>query len=163
MTVNASSPLLPRSFSPRLLLPSSPRRLFSFSPLLLFTLSLLLVLAACATPNDFPPPPNGILTGKVTVQPLGPGPVQVDTPTEEVPAEVYTSRGIQILSEDGTQVYTEVKFEADGTYQIEYTPGVYQIALIPNGIDTAEGLPVVLTLKPGETTTLDIVIDTGIR
>lgn len=149
----------PSSFSPHRLFSSS-----SPSPLLLFTFSLLLfLLAACAEPNDFPPPPNAILTGTVTVGPTSPGPVQMDGPTEEVPAEVYTSRGIQILSEDGAKVLEEVKFEADGTYLVEYTPGVYMIALIPNGIDSAEGLPVVLTLKPGETTTLDIVIDTGIR
>lgn len=154
----------PISFSPQHLFSSSPRRLFPSSPLLLLTFSLLLfLLAACAEPNDFPPPPDAILTGKVTVGPLGPGPVQLDAPTEEVPAEVYTSRGIQLLSEDGSHVFKEVKFQADGTYRVEYTPGVYMIALIPNGIDSAEGFPVVLTLKPGETTTLDIVIDTGIR
>ncbi|MCB9135298.1 MAG: hypothetical protein H6636_07715 [Anaerolineales bacterium] len=142
---------------------SSPLRLFSSSPLLLFTFSLLLLLTACAEPNDFPPPPNAILTGTVTVGPNRPGPVQSDAPEEQIPAEVYTTRGIQILSEDGSKVLEEVKFEADGTYRVEYTPGVYMIALIPNGIDSAEGLPVVMTLKPGETATLDILIDTGIR
>ncbi len=150
------------SFSPQHLFSSSP--LFPSSPLLIFTFSLLLfLLAACAEPNDFPPPPNAILTGTVSVGPTSPGPVQLDAPEEEVPAEVYTSRGIQIMTEDGTHVFKEVMFEADGTYSVEYTPGVYMIALIPSGIDRAEGLPVVLTLKPGETTTLDIVIDTGIR
>ncbi|NUM44560.1 MAG: hypothetical protein HUU38_07615 [Anaerolineales bacterium] len=151
-------------YFPHRLFPSSPFPLFSPSPLLLFTFSLLLfLLAACAEPNDFPPPPNGILTGTVSVGPISPGPVQLDAPTEEVPAEVYTSRGIQIMTEDGTHVFKEVMFEADGTYSVEIEPDTYQIALIPSGIDWAEGLPVVLTLKPGETTTLDIVIDTGIR
>jgi len=156
-------PLLPTPSSPHPLFSPSPCRLFSFSPLLLFILSLFLLLTACAEPDDFPPPPIAILTGKVTVGPLGPGPVQLNAPTVEVPAEVYTSRGIQIMTEDGTDVFKEVMFEADGTYRVEYTPGTYRIALIPNGIDSAEGLPVVITLKPGETTTLDIVIDTGIR
>ena len=141
----------------------TPHPLFSSSPLLLLTLSLFLLLTACAEPDDFPEPPNAILTGKVTVGPLVPGPVRLDAPTEEVPAEVYTSRGIQILTEDGTHVFEEVKFEADGTYRVEVMPGTFMIALIPFGIDSAEGLPVILTLKPGETTTLDIVIDTGIR
>ncbi len=136
---------------------------FSFSPLLLFTFFLLLVLTACAEPNDVPPPPNAILTGTVTVGPLGPGPVQLDAPTEEIPAEVYTSRGLQILAEEDQHVITEVKFKADGTYWLEITPGTYIIALIPSGIDSAEGLPMTVTLKPGETTTLDIVIDTGMR
>lgn len=161
-----SHPKNQRSHSPthRPLLSSSPLHPFSFSPLLLFTFSLLLfLLTACAEPNDFPPPPNAILTGTVSVGPLGPGPVQLDAPTEEVPAEVYTSRGLQIFAEDGETPIAEVKFKSDGTYWLEITPGTYVVALIPLGIDTAEGLPVTLTLKPGETTTLDIVIDTGIR
>lgn len=143
--------------------PHSPTRLttlfLTLFPYLLFTL----LLAACATPNDFPPPANAILTGTVTVGPLGPGPVQLDAPTPEVPVEVYTSRGLQIFAEDGETLVTEVSFKADGTYQLEITPGTYIVALIPNGLDTADGLPATVTLKPGETTTLDITIDTGIR
>lgn len=170
----------------------TPRLPNTLSRLLLFTFFLILLLAACAPqPNDAAPPPlkstatlvpivsssptpvpteevtpsipDAILTGSVTVGPLGPGPIRIDAPTQEVPAEVYTTRGIQILSEDGEQVVQEVKFEADGTYQVAVPPGTYQIDLIPNGIDRAEGLPIVLTLNPGETTTLDIVIDTGMR
>jgi hypothetical protein len=163
MKLNISTPLPLFSSSPFPLFSPSPRRLFSFSPLLLFALSILLLLTACAEPNDFPPPPNAVLTGTVSVGPLGPGPVQLGAPTEEVPAEVYTSRGLQIFAEDGETPIAEVKFKSDGTYWLEITPGTYVVALIPLGIDTADGLPVTLTLKPGETTTLDIVIDTGIR
>jgi hypothetical protein len=131
------------------------------SPLLLVFFSLL--LAACTTPNDFPPPPPGILTGHVTIGPLGPGPVQLDAPTPDIPPEVYTSRGLQIFAEDGEHLITEVKFKADGTYRLEITPGTYVVALAPLGIDSAEGLPTTITLVSGETFTLDINIDTGIR
>ena len=120
-------------------------------------------LTSCATPNDFPPPPNAILTGHVTVGPLGPGPVELDAPTPDVPPETYTSRGLQIFAEDGEHLITEVKFKADGTYRLEITPGTYVVALAPLGIDTAEGLPKTIILKSGETFTLDINIDTGIR
>lgn len=137
--------------------------LFSFSPFLLFTLSLFLIFTACAGPGSFSPPPNAILTGTVTVGPLGPGPVRLDAPTPVVLPEVYTSRGLQIFAEDGKTLVTEINFQADGTYRLEIAPGTYVIALMPTGIDTADGLPTTLTLEPGETMTLDIVIDTGIR
>jgi len=130
---------------------------------LLLTFLLLFLLTACAEPNDFPPPPNAILTGHVIVGPLGPGPVQLDAPTPDIPPETYTSRGLQIFEEDGETLITEVKFKADGTYRLEITPGTYVVALIPLGIDTAEGLPMTITLKSDETVTLDINIDTGIR
>ena len=150
MTKNTPTPLLP----------------YSLSPLLLFTFSVLLLLTACAAPSVLSTPttpPPAILTGQVTIGPLGPGPVQLDAPTPAFPPEVYTTRGLQIFAEDGKTLITEVKFKADGTYRLEITPGTYVIVLIPHGIDTAEGLPKTITLKPDETLTLDINIDTGIR
>jgi hypothetical protein len=56
-----------------------------------------------------------------------------------------------------------VTFNPDGSYSVELEPGTYRIDLIPNGIDLSKELPQTVTLAAGETLTLDIDIDTGIR
>jgi hypothetical protein len=126
----------------------------------LFTL-LCLVLVACATRTN-PQQPPGILEGTVEVGPLSPV-EQVGAPPVEIPPEVYTSRAVDIYQADGQTFISRVFFDADGTYQTELPPGNYFVSLTPNGIDTADGLPVMVEIHSGKVTTLNLSIDTGIR
>lgn len=106
-----------------------------------------------------------VLEGKVTVGPLSP----VEHATEPgvtpspIPAEVFTSRSVQIYREDGKTLVQTVSFKADGTYRVELPPGMYVVAMPSGKFESARELPKTVTLKAGETVQLDIDIDTGIR
>jgi hypothetical protein len=118
--------------------------------------ALMVYLLAC-TPHV-----SGELVGTVTIGPLSPV-QQIGMPAPTPPPEVYTSRGLNIYHSDGQTLYAQLKFQPDGTFSIFLPAGVYVIALIPNGIDHAEGLPETIRIEEGKTTTLAISIDTGIR
>ncbi|MGA9533632.1 MAG: hypothetical protein WBR18_13025 [Anaerolineales bacterium] len=119
---------------------------------------IALAMAGCGSQ----PVATGILRGTVTVGPLTPVQRDVD-PTPTIAAQVYTSRGLVISSEDGNQEISRVQFEADGTYQVTLPVGRYRIDLQPSGIDRADGLPTVVVIEAGATTRMDLDIDTGIR
>ncbi|NTV35630.1 MAG: hypothetical protein HGA53_01625 [Anaerolineaceae bacterium] len=105
---------------------------------------------------------SAVLEGKVFVGPLSPV-EQVESPQPTVPPEVYTSRGLQIYTENGKTLVKEISFNPDGSYQIPLAPGDYLVQLKPTGIDRADELPAKITLLEGKTLKLDLHIDTGIR
>lgn len=108
------------------------------------------------------PTQTGYLQGKVSIGPLRPV-ERAGEPTPRIPPEVFTSRSIDIFQADGKTRVTNVRFNPDGTYRVELPPGVYVIALARIGIDRARDLPKRIEIKSGETTELDIEIDTGLR
>ncbi len=121
-------------------------------------LVLTLLLFACTNQTAS----AGILEGKVTVGPLTPVEQAGVTPPAP-PAEVFTSRGIEIRQKDDADVYKTVHFNADGTYSISLHEGTYTVRLISSGIDRAAELPASVKITAGEVTELNITIDTGIR
>jgi hypothetical protein len=56
-----------------------------------------------------------------------------------------------------------VTFSPDCSYRAALPPGDYRIELQPHGIDRTTDLPKVVQIQPGQTTRLDMNIDTGIR
>lgn len=121
-------------------------------------LVLTLLLVACTNQTAS----AGTLEGKVTVGPLMPVEQAGVTPPAP-PAEVFTSRGIEIRQKDDADVYKTVHFNADGTYSIFLHEGTYTVRLISSGIDRATELPASVKITAGEATQLNITIDTGIR
>ncbi len=124
--------------------------------LILFLVITAVLLLSC-TPSVF-----GTLAGTVSIGPLTPV-ERVGVPTQTPPPQVYTSRGLDIYRSDGSTLFRQINFMADGTFSTELPVGTYVIALTPNGIDHANGLPATLTIKTGKITTITIEIDTGIR
>ena len=108
------------------------------------------------------PPEVGIITGKVSIGPLTPV-ERVGQPTPTIAAEVFTSRKLNILQEDGKTLVTSVPFKADGTYRVELPPGTYVLALPRQGLERGRDLPKTVQLAGGQTILLDIEIDTGMR
>jgi len=66
-------------------------------------------------------------------------------------------------SVDGSAEVQRIAFEPDGTYRVELPPGSYRVELDGHGIDSSRDLPRAVTILPGQTTRLDVSIDTGIR
>lgn len=138
---------------------------------------LIFMLAACATLVTPVPTPNpsttiapspastanvGYLAGRVSVGPLRPV-ERVGVTPPPVPPEVYTARSLNVFQSDGKTLVKNVAFNGDGTYRAELPAGTYVVDLKRTGIDRARGLPQTITITRGQTTTLDVDIDTGIR
>jgi hypothetical protein len=104
----------------------------------------------------------GYLAGRVNVGPLRPV-ERVGVTPPPVPPEVYTSRSLNIFQTDGRTLVKNVPFNGDGTYRAELSAGTYVVDLKHTGIDRARDLPKRITIARGQTTTLDMDIDTGIR
>ncbi len=103
----------------------------------------------------------GFLEGHVNIGPLLPVQRVGDTPT--VPPEAYAARQIIVYQADGKTVVTKLTPGKDGNYRVELAPGTYVVGMARVGIDRARGLPATVTITSGQTTRLDIDIDTGIR
>jgi hypothetical protein len=129
-------------------------------PIVLLMLSLisLLLLTACVTTSS----ETGTLEGHVTVGPLAP--VVQEGEVEPAPApEIYSGREIVIFAEDGQTEVTRAKIDGSGNYRVTLPVGTYGVDINHLGIDIAKGLPQDIQIKAGQTTRLDVEIDTGIR
>ena len=125
---------------------------------LLLLLVLLLFSAACAGQ----PAETGVLEGHVGIGPLDPV-VQEGVPESTPSPTMYAERKIVIFSEDGQEEVTQVNIEPTGSYRVTLPVGSYTVDINHLGIDIAKGFPQRVEIKNGQTTQLDVDIDTGIR
>lgn len=124
------------------------------------TLALLLlatVMAVGCARND-----TGILEGQVTLGPMVSG-LEDGQPQPTPRPEDYGAREIVVLNGNGIGEVARVSIDAAGHYSIMLLPGLYQVDINHAGTDRAAGLPRTITIVAGETTRLDIEIDTGLR
>jgi hypothetical protein len=109
---------------------------------------------------------TALLRGAVAIGPIFS--VEIPGDTRPVPPEVFTSRKIMVYDASGEKLIQEVAITqlgqtASGYYTVMLSPGTYTIDILHQGLDRADGLPQTITLSAGQTLTLDINIDTGIR
>lgn len=123
-----------------------------------FFLILLMAFSAC-TPG---PRELGMLEGQVTIGPLVPVLREGEEPPTPAP-EVYAAREIVVYKKNGKTVFKQLQIQADGSYWVELPKGIYVIDINRIGIDSADNLPIEISIIANSTTTLDIEIDTGIR
>ena len=130
----------------------------------LFILIISTLLTACAISPAVPtnPPPTGTLQGHVTIGPLVPV-LREGVPDPTPAPEVYAAYPITIYSADGLTEIAVLVIDFQGNYRIELPVGDYLIDSERRGPSGAAGLPATVTITAGETTTLNIDIDTGIR
>jgi len=122
---------------------------------------IIFIMIFIPTQRITQPIKEGFLEGKVNIGPICP----VERPGVPcpVPTEAYAARMIYVYEKGKSAVYGQVSIKSDGTYQTALPSGEYVVDLKPNGIDRSSDVPAVVVIKEGETTTLDINIDTGIR
>ena len=125
---------------------------------LLLLLALLLFSAACAGQ----PAETGILEGHVSVGPLDPV-VQEGVPESTPSPLIYADRKIVIFNEAGQEEVVQVDIEPTGSYRVTLPVGRYTVDINHLGIDIAKGFPQQVEIRSGQTTQLDVDIDTGIR
>ena len=104
---------------------------------------------------------TGTLEGNVTIGPLQP--VQREGEVTVVPPEVYATRKVMVYDKIGKNLIKQVDIDGKGHYQVELKPATYTIDINRIGIDSSGEVPRQIEIKAGETVTLNIDIDTGIR
>jgi len=116
-----------------------------------------LLLAGCGGGDTQP----GILEGTVTIGPIWP----VERPGESppIPCEVYEARKVMVYDQKGSKLIKQVDLDCQGCYRVELKHGVYTVDINRIGIDSSSDVPKKVEIRPGETFTLNIDIDTGIR
>jgi hypothetical protein len=123
-----------------------------------------LLMVACAN-NQVPTSnlnsPVGFLKGTVTIGPMCPV-ESIDNPCT-APPSLYTSHKLVIIASNGEKVQ-EVAIAGDGSYRTELAPGTYAVDYTPRDIGIRRAFrPPTTEIRAGETTILNIKIDTGIR
>jgi hypothetical protein len=129
---------------------------------------ILLILAACFTAVSCTQKTaqTGLLQGGVTIGAITP--VEQPGQTIIVPPEVFSSRKVLVYGPNGAKLVQEVTINqirqtANGYYSVQLEPGTYSIDITHTGIGGSSGLPQNITITAGQTTILNIDIDTGIR
>ncbi len=102
---------------------------------------------------------KGTIEGQVTIGPICPV-ERPDMPCKPSP-ETYAARKILVFKQ-GSRI-AAVDINSDGFYHIELEEGTYTVDINKTGIDRSSELPKQVEIKAGQTTKLDISIDTGIR
>ena len=113
-----------------------------------------------ATP--VPTSPMGYLEGQVAIGPLQPV-ERVGVPPPTPSPAVCTARGLVVYRADTGAEVVRFPLEPDCSYRVALPPGSYRVELDRRGIDFSRDLPRVVTIAAGQTTHLDVSIDTGIR
>lgn len=104
---------------------------------------------------------QGTISGKVTIGPLCP----VEPCPDPVP-DIYSSRKLilQPLLQSEKTIPIYIQLDADGSFQAAVNAGIYAVNLTDcTFLGCTYVLPRIVTVRPNETTTINIDIDTGIR
>jgi hypothetical protein len=127
-------------------------------------LAILLTLSFLTGCNKKIQPESGYLDGVISIGPI--------CPVEKVPpdpgclptAETYKAYPVSIFTSDGKTRISQLSPSVDGHFSSELPPGNYLLRLdrSQNYIG-GSNLPVEVTITSGDTTLLNINIDTGIR
>jgi hypothetical protein len=115
------------------------------------------LLAGCSTETL----DTGTLEGTVTIGPIWPG--ERPGPPRPIPCEVYEARKVMVYDKNGSRLLKQVDLDCNGRYRVELGSGIYTIDTNRIGIDSSGDVPKKIEVRPGETVSLDIDIDTGIR
>ncbi|HTY15773.1 MAG TPA: hypothetical protein VMC42_08720 [Methanoregulaceae archaeon] len=104
---------------------------------------------------------TGCLRGSVTIGPLCP--VEPCHISEEQRTAVYAARHLDVSGPGFSGLVPKTSFAPEDVYQIALPARGYDVSLPKNGIDRNPDLPRHIVVMPGETTILNVSIDTGIR
>jgi hypothetical protein len=109
---------------------------------------------------------TGLLVGGVTIGPITP--VEIPGQNPPVPPEVFSSRQVMVYDASGKNLVEQVTINqigqtANGYYAVQLAPGTYTVDIIHTGVGGSADVPKQITITAGQTVTVDINIDTGIR
>ena len=122
------------------------------------SISMLLLLAACGAENSGGKPSGeGTLIGTIRI-----GPVCPVEPCDQPAGFIYADQELVLLQSGGDPI--RVPLAEDGSFRVSLEATTYLIQL--DGCDYLgcdQAFPVEKTIVAGETITLNVIVDTGIR
>jgi hypothetical protein len=118
----------------------------------------VLLVAGCSQQSIAP----GILQGKVSIGPICPVQRNPPDPSCQPTAETYKAYPITVYSAGKKMTVSQLPVNGDGTFSMELSPGNYVLDRQQGGVG-GSNLPQEFIIKSGQTTTLEISVDTGIR
>ena len=104
---------------------------------------------------------TGFLEGTVTIGPLCP--VEPCNLTTQQLTDAYAARKVIVYNSERTSAIKELSLDQTGWFHAELVEGTYLVDINNTGIDRSTEVPTTIRIKVGETITLNISIDTGIR
>ena len=126
---------------------------------LLVLIAAIVVASGCTAPAS--KGGTGYLEGVVKIGPLCP--VEPCNITGEQQAAAFAARHLVITGPGQSPRVYNATFSPGGNYRIELPYGRYLVEISKNGIDRSTDVPKAVEIGRGETVTLNISIDTGIR
>jgi Carboxypeptidase regulatory-like domain len=126
----------------------------------LLLVSLAMLLAACGLSSSVPGAGQGTLTGDVQASPTCP----VERAGQTCPPAPVPTRQVQILDANG-KVAATTTTDAHGHFSVTMAPGSYvvKVAIVRGQVGVRQITPGKVTVTAGQTTTVTIEMDTGIR
>ncbi len=104
---------------------------------------------------------NGTLDGVMTIGPICPV-ERIDNPCKPT-AEMFAARKVFIYSPDKKTLMMTLTPDAEGKFTAKLVAGDYWIDMVHQGIGATKGVPTIINIKAGGTTSIVINVDTGIR
>jgi len=121
-----------------------------------------LILLSSAALSD--PAPPGFIEGHEKILPLRDANLADDAnPTKSEMAQPYSEYSLIIRSRDGKKEITQVTVDRNGNYRVELPPGNYFLEVQGPESRPSRVKPQPFTIVSGQTTRVDMSIDTGIR
>jgi hypothetical protein len=124
-------------------------------------LSILIIISGCDKNIDRE---SGFLEGTISIGPICP--VETDPPQAGClpTAETYKAYPVSVWTADGSIKVAVINPELDGSFKTELAPGNYRVILEKQqNMIGGSNLPMEVTIKPSEKTSINVEIDTGIR
>ena len=130
-----------------------------------FVIAAIFLLSGCIKQQNNTNEEKGILSGTVSIGPLCPVERIPPDPGCQPTLETYKAWPIAVWTADKKTKITQIAVAADGTFRVELSPESYIVDIDKQqpAVIGKQNLPTAVTIKSGETTTINIDIDTGIR
>jgi hypothetical protein len=104
----------------------------------------------------------GYLEGHASIGPLQPV-ERVGVPPPTPSPAACSSRGLVVVDVHTGAEASRFDLQPDCSFRVGLSPGTYRVELQRRGIDSSKDLPQTVSIAAGQTTRLDLSIDTGIR
>ena len=106
---------------------------------------------------------EGTLSGTITIGPICPVETFPPDPRCAPSAEAYAARKVFVYSADRLELIATLVPDSEGKFSGKLAEGSYVIDVQRDPIGGVTGAPAVVNVNSGETVTIQIDIDTGIR
>lgn len=127
---------------------------------LLLAIGALLTACGVSTTSASRATPTGQLEGTVVAGPTCP----VERPDQPCPPRVVPGRTVRIETPQGSVIATTTT-DAQGHFAFSLAPGSYlvRVEIVPGSVGMRQQTPGDVMVSAGSVTTIQIVLDTGIR